>query len=131
MDPRGTKNMGAYTHIKNNLEGIDLKYIGRDEMAVTAEGLLKSHKKEQERIISRVKIMNKKPIIVPEIGESIKSATIISWQVKPGEYVKDGETLFEIESEKVTMEVPATCNGFLEKDGLKNAGENVNIGQVV
>lgn len=75
--------------------------------------------------------MNKKPIIVPEIGESIKSATIISWQLKPGEYIKEGETLFEIESEKVTMEVPATCNGFLEKDGLKNAGENVKIGQIV
>lgn len=75
--------------------------------------------------------MNKKPILVPEIGESIKTATIISWQVKPGEYISEGETLFEIESEKVTMEVPATCNGFLEEDGLKNAGENVTIAQIV
>jgi 2-oxoglutarate dehydrogenase E2 component (dihydrolipoamide succinyltransferase) len=68
-------------------------------------------------------------IKVPSVGESITSGVLGRWQKKDGEYVKSGDVLFEIETDKVTSEVFAETNGAL-KHWVKE-GTEVQIGQVV
>ena len=55
------------------------------------------------------------PIKVPPLGESIVEATISRWLKREGEAVAAGETLVELETDKVTVEVPATTSGVLVK----------------
>ncbi|MEM9446211.1 MAG: 2-oxoglutarate dehydrogenase complex dihydrolipoyllysine-residue succinyltransferase [Verrucomicrobiota bacterium] len=66
---------------------------------------------------------------VPTIGESISTGTIGAWRKKNGEFVKDGDILFEIETDKVTSEVYAENSGVLEH--LFEEGTEVEIGAVV
>ncbi|MGF1678483.1 MAG: 2-oxoglutarate dehydrogenase complex dihydrolipoyllysine-residue succinyltransferase [Candidatus Methylacidiphilales bacterium] len=68
-------------------------------------------------------------IKVPTVGESISSGILGSWKKTPGQYVKEGEPLFEIETDKVTSEVFAPTSGTLEQ--LVSEGAEVAIGQVV
>jgi len=66
---------------------------------------------------------------VPSVGESITSGTIGTWHKKNGEYVRSGDVLFEIETEKVTSEVFAEVSGLLST--LAEAGAVVDVGQIV
>jgi len=66
---------------------------------------------------------------VPSVGESITSGVLGVWNKPDGSYVKAGETLFEIETDKVTSEVVAESAGQLKH--LVKAGDTVKIGQVV
>jgi 2-oxoglutarate dehydrogenase E2 component (dihydrolipoamide succinyltransferase) len=68
-------------------------------------------------------------IKVPTVGESITSGTLGAWRKKPGEYVKEGEILLEIETDKVTSEVYAEVSGTLQQ--MVSEGTEVKIGQVV
>jgi 2-oxoglutarate dehydrogenase E2 component (dihydrolipoamide succinyltransferase) len=52
-------------------------------------------------------------IRVPTLGESVSEATIARWYKKPGEAVKADEPLVELETDKVTLEVPAPASGVL------------------
>ncbi|MCS7206158.1 MAG: 2-oxoglutarate dehydrogenase complex dihydrolipoyllysine-residue succinyltransferase [Leptospiraceae bacterium] len=69
-------------------------------------------------------------IKVPPLGESITEATIASWYKNQGDFVKQGEILVSLESDKVTMEVPSPSNGILMQI-LKKAGENVKIDETI
>ncbi|MCV2518499.1 MAG: 2-oxo acid dehydrogenase subunit E2 [Candidatus Lightella neohaematopini] len=53
-------------------------------------------------------------IIVPELPESINSATIIMWHKNTGDYVNYNDILVEVETDKVILEIPAKTNGVLE-----------------
>ncbi len=55
------------------------------------------------------------PIIMPQLGESIAEANIISFLVKPGDEVQAGQDLIEVETNKATMTVTSPCNGRVEK----------------
>jgi 2-oxoglutarate dehydrogenase E2 component (dihydrolipoamide succinyltransferase) len=66
---------------------------------------------------------------VPSVGESITSGILGVWSKPDGAYVKEGEPLFEIETDKVTSEVVAETAGRLKH--LVKQGDTVNIGQVV
>src|SRR5205809_7721192 len=55
------------------------------------------------------------PIKVPPLGESIVEATVSRWQKKEGDAVAAGETLVELETDKITVEVPALKAGVLAK----------------
>ena len=68
-------------------------------------------------------------IKVPSVGESITSGILGAWSKPDGAYVKAGEPIFEIETEKVTSEVVAESSGKLKH--LVKAGDKVQIGQVV
>jgi pyruvate/2-oxoglutarate dehydrogenase complex dihydrolipoamide acyltransferase (E2) component len=46
-------------------------------------------------------------IIVPKLGTTVKKAKILKWHVKPGQPVKRGDVLCELETEKVTFKVEA------------------------
>ncbi|MBX3512586.1 MAG: 2-oxoglutarate dehydrogenase complex dihydrolipoyllysine-residue succinyltransferase [Xanthobacteraceae bacterium] len=69
-------------------------------------------------------------IRVPTLGESVTEATIGKWFKKPGDAVKADEPLVELETDKVTVEVPAPAAGVLEEIVAKD-GETVTIGAVL
>src|SRR3984885_13191222 len=66
---------------------------------------------------------------VPTVGESITSGVLGVWNKPDGAYVKAGEPIFEIETDKVTSEVVAESAGQLKH--LVKQGDTVQIGQVV
>src|SRR5271154_648720 len=66
---------------------------------------------------------------VPTVGESITSGLLGVWNKPDGAYVKAGDPIFEIETDKVTSEVVAESAGLLKH--LVKAGDTVQIGQVV
>src|SRR5690242_2095835 len=55
------------------------------------------------------------PIIMPQLGESIAEATIISLLVKVGDQVRTDQDLIEVETSKATMNVASPCPGRVEK----------------
>lgn len=68
-------------------------------------------------------------VVVPEVGESIREAILAEWLVNDGAVVEKDDPLFVIETDKVTLEVPAASGGAVEI--LVKAGETVSIGAVV
>ena len=71
-----------------------------------------------------------KEIRVPALGESITEATIAKWFKKEGDAIKVDEPLVELETDKVTVEVPAPASGKLEKINVL-AGTTVNVGALL
>ncbi|PLY01414.1 MAG: dihydrolipoyllysine-residue succinyltransferase [Desulfuromonas sp.] len=68
-------------------------------------------------------------IKVPEVGESIVEALIVEWHFKDGQVVEKGQTVCELETDKVNVEVEAEVRGVLS---IKiAAGETVQIGTVI
>ncbi|MBS1202835.1 MAG: dihydrolipoamide succinyltransferase, partial [Chromatiaceae bacterium] len=50
---------------------------------------------------------------VPPLPESVADATVLAWHKQPGEAVKKDESLVDLETDKVVLEVPATADGVL------------------
>ena len=69
-------------------------------------------------------------IRVPTLGESVTEATIGKWFKKPGEAVAVDEPLVELETDKVTIEVPAPAAGVLGEIAAKD-GETVAVGALL
>ncbi|MEJ6631540.1 MAG: 2-oxoglutarate dehydrogenase complex dihydrolipoyllysine-residue succinyltransferase [Burkholderiaceae bacterium] len=66
---------------------------------------------------------------VPQLSESVAEATLMTWKKKPGDAVALDEILFEVETDKVVLEVPAPAAGVMaelvEADGATVASEQV------
>jgi len=69
-------------------------------------------------------------IIVPSMGESITKATIAKWYKHPKDIVKINDILLELETEKVTLEVNATSNGYLQEIFYLE-GQEVEVGAII
>ena len=69
-------------------------------------------------------------IRVPTLGESVTEATIGKWFKKAGEAVAVDEPLVELETDKVTIEVPAPAAGVLSDIAVKD-GETVAVGALL
>ena len=69
-------------------------------------------------------------ITVPELGESIIEGTLTSWLLSEGSSFKAGDNLAEIETEKITIEIPAQSAGKITKI-LVSEGSNVKVGEVI
>ncbi len=67
-------------------------------------------------------------IKVPPLGESIVEATVSRWLKNEGEAVAAGDTLVELETDKITVEVPALAAGVLTKRAV-NEGDVVTVDQ--
>ncbi|MEJ2625440.1 MAG: 2-oxoglutarate dehydrogenase complex dihydrolipoyllysine-residue succinyltransferase [Pseudolabrys sp.] len=69
-------------------------------------------------------------IRVPTLGESVTEATVGKWFKQPGEAVAVDEPLVELETDKVTLEVPAPAAGVLGEIAVKD-GETVEVGALL
>src|SRR5277367_6380356 len=69
-------------------------------------------------------------IKVPTMGESVTEATVARWFKKEGDAVKRDEPLLELETDKVTVEVPAPADGAIESISVK-AGDTVQVGSLL
>ena len=68
-------------------------------------------------------------VVVPNVGESISSGILTSWLKQEGELIQEGDNLFELETDKATMEVPSTTVGVLHIQTKE--GAEVAVGSVV
>ncbi len=69
-------------------------------------------------------------LVMPKLGESIMEATILKWHKKPGDAIKQDETVLDIATDKVDSEVPSTAEGVIEEI-LFNENDVVPIGTVI
>lgn len=69
-------------------------------------------------------------VILPELGEGIKSASVSYWYFKIGQNVKEKEDLVELTTDKAAFNLPCPCSGVLSGIFFQE-GEIVRIGQVL
>ncbi len=69
-------------------------------------------------------------VLMPQLGETVAEGKITKWFKSAGEPVKPGDNLFEIETDKVSMEVPSTTTGVLAEIRVP-AGDVAPVGAVV
>jgi pyruvate dehydrogenase E2 component (dihydrolipoamide acetyltransferase) len=69
-------------------------------------------------------------VLMPQLGETVAEGKITQWYKAPGDAVAPGDNLFEIETDKTSMEVPATAAGVLAEIRAK-VGDVVPVGTVV
>src|SRR6059036_1116078 len=69
-------------------------------------------------------------IVTPTGGESVTEGTILEWAVKVGDHVEDGQTVVELSTDKVDMELPAPAAGTITEI-LAEEGDTVTVGQVI
>jgi pyruvate dehydrogenase E2 component (dihydrolipoamide acetyltransferase) len=69
-------------------------------------------------------------VLMPQLGETVAEGKITKWYKSAGDAVKPGDNLFEIETDKVSMEVPSTTTGVLAEIRV-GAGEVAPVGAIV
>ena len=69
-------------------------------------------------------------IVMPQLGESVTEGTITRWFKSVGDTVTEDEPLFEVSTDKVDTEVPATASGVLSEIRVEE-GETVEVGTVL
>lgn len=69
-------------------------------------------------------------VTMPQLGMAQDAGKIVSWLKAPGDKVAKGDALFEVETDKATMEVEAQASGFLTHISAQ-AGEDVPVGQAI
>ncbi len=140
------RNMGAWGYMMTRLwellgrRGPELRYVGRSSRASPAEGSPEAHAVEQARILTAAwsekearaasEATMSVEIRVPPLGESLVEATVGRWLKREGDPVSAGETVVELETEKVNLEVAAEEKGTLDRI-LRREGETVAVGDVL
>ena len=69
-------------------------------------------------------------LLVPALGESVVEATVAKWMKSSGDSVNVDEPIVELETEKVTLEVPSPVSGILQEI-VANEGANVEVGALL
>ena len=67
---------------------------------------------------------------LPELGENITSADVLTVLIKAGDTIEKDQTVIEIETDKATIEVPSTVVGVI-KEVLVKQGDKINVGAVL
>ena len=98
-----------------NLEKNDDKLVSKNSMS--------------NKIISNRKD-KKMDVLVPILGESVVEATVSKWIKKQGEFVEVDEPIVELETDKVTLEVPASISGILDNLAVSE-GDTVEVGALL
>ena len=95
--------------------------------------------KNDDKLISKNTISNKimsnrkdekMDVLVPILGESVVEATVSKWIKKQGEFVEVDEPIVELETDKVTLEVPASISGILDNLAVSE-GDTVEVGALL
>jgi 2-oxoglutarate decarboxylase len=69
-------------------------------------------------------------VVTPAAGESVTEGTILEWHVKAGDFIKRDDTIVEISTDKVDVELPAPASGVVS-ELLVQEGDTVTVGQVI
>jgi pyruvate dehydrogenase E2 component (dihydrolipoyllysine-residue acetyltransferase) len=69
-------------------------------------------------------------IKLPILGENVESGVVVNVLVSEGDEVAEGQPVIELETEKATVEVPASASGRVKEIGVKE-GETIKVGQVI
>ena len=69
-------------------------------------------------------------VVTPAAGESVTEGTVLEWHVKVGDYIKVDDTIVEISTDKVDVELPAPASGTVSEI-LVQEGDTVTVGQVI
>lgn len=69
-------------------------------------------------------------VIMPQLGESIAEGTIVKWLIPQGGRVEKDQSLLEVETDKVSLEVPSPMSGFLTAI-LVPEGQTVPVGTII
>src|SRR3989442_2096243 len=69
-------------------------------------------------------------VLMPQLGETVAEGKITKWFKAAGDAIKPGDNLFEIETDKVSMEVPSTTAGVLGEIRVAE-GEVAPVGAIV
>src|SRR5581483_8774837 len=69
-------------------------------------------------------------VLTPAAGESVSEGTILEWHVKAGEEIKANDTIVEISTDKVDLELPSPATGTVT-ERLVEEGDTVTVGQVI
>jgi len=125
---------------ENNIDISNIEGTGKDGRVTKGDVLLylnlnntnnNTHKnipiKEDNSSKRKDTIMD---VLVPILGESVVEATVSKWIKKQGEFVEMDEPIVELETDKVTLEVPAAISGTLE-NLLVSEGDTVEVGALL
>src|SRR5205807_3898318 len=69
-------------------------------------------------------------VVTPAAGESVSEGTILEWRVKVGDFIKVNDTIVEISTDKVDVELPSPASGTVTEI-LVEEGDTVTVGQVI
>lgn len=69
-------------------------------------------------------------VTMPQLGMAQDAGIVVTWHVAPGDRVAEGDGLFEVETDKATMTVPANASGYVAAL-LAGEGEEVPVGETV
>src|SRR5271154_5345288 len=69
-------------------------------------------------------------VVTPAAGESVTEGTILEWHVKVGDFIKADDTIVEISTDKVDVELPAPASGTVSEI-LVEEGDTVPVGQLI
>src|SRR5207302_723183 len=69
-------------------------------------------------------------VVTPAAGESVSEGTILEWHVKVGDLIKANDTIVEISTDKVDIELPSPASGTVSEI-LIEEGDTVTVGQVI
>lgn len=72
----------------------------------------------------------KKIIKMPKLSANMETGVLAAWSKQPGDTVKKGEVLFEVETEKVVSEIECIEDGILE-EAFFEEGDEVKVDEIV
>ena len=123
-----------------NLDIFDIEGTGVDNRVTKGDVLLYLNQIKHEdvsnlnNINKETKINERKvsgmDVLVPVLGESVVEATVSKWIKKQGEFVEVDEPIVELETDKVTLEVPAAVSGILDNLAVSE-GDTVEVGALL
>ena len=70
-------------------------------------------------------------VLMPALSPTMEEGTLAKWTVKPGDTVKSGDVIAEIETDKATMEVEAVEEGVVGKLLVEEGAEGVKVNAVI
>ena len=125
---------------EKNLDIFDIEGTGVDNRVTKGDVLLYLNQIKNEddsklnNINKEIKLNERKvsgmDVLVPVLGESVVEATVSKWIKKQGEFVEVDEPIVELETDKVTLEVPAAVSGILDNLAVLE-GDTVEVGALL
>ena len=125
---------------EKNLDIFDIEGTGVDNRVTKGDVLLYLNQIKNEddsklnNINKEIKVNERKvsgmDVLVPVLGESVVEATVSKWIKKQGEFVEVDEPIVELETDKVTLEVPAAVSGILDNLAVLE-GDTVEVGALL